>query len=131
MSYSRITTATESNIQRYLNNGWILIDTTKSFHGPDDTSVTYHIGYPFSRREQDLIEIIRLYEEYDFKEKLFNRIAEKNDDKINNYDSYSSAFPSDKELPVLMSKYESTVQNKDVNYGVSRQPSWSEVPDDF
>ncbi|OMD04723.1 hypothetical protein MKX34_11700 [Paenibacillus sp. FSL R5-0636] len=119
MDYVKIETATSYDIQKYLDEGWIIIDTSKEFNGRDDTSIKYHVGYPTQKRIQDLMRIISMYEEHGFKNLLFSEIAKKNGVDL---DDYKLGEWSLDETSQILSLYESVVQNKKVTFSKALKP---------
>jgi hypothetical protein len=119
LDYVKIETATSYNIQKYLDEGWVIIDTSKEFNGRDDTSIRYHVGYPAQKRIQDLMSIISMYEEHGFKTLLFNEIAKKNGVNLDEYEMGEWSFD---ETSRLLSLYESVVQYKKVVFSKVSKP---------
>ncbi|MCS5501935.1 hypothetical protein NY607_12440 [Lysinibacillus sp. A4] len=123
MEYTKIATATERDVNKYLEKGWKLIDTTRSSYdgSGNDTSITYHLGYPVENHISDLLSIIRSYEENGFKEKLFFKWAE---DSGINLDDYSKnggiGWGNDHPTLEAIAKYEKVVNNKEVTYYATR-----------
>ena len=116
--YVKIIEVNPSEVNNYLDKGWEIIDKTKTYLPPDETKLTYHMGYPAKKRIEDLLEIISEYEKYGFKEKLFEIIANENGEDVNSFtDSSPFGMDENSKTAQYMSWYESTVKNKKVYYG--------------
>ena len=103
------------SVDKYLSNGWEIIDTTKSAYPEGDTFVNYHLGLPAKVAMDNLLLIISEYERHGLKEKLFEAIAKQYDDNVDDYDT--DGFHSTKnELTNFMQTYEDVVNNKKVTY---------------
>ena len=119
MKYTKIATATERDVNQYLEEGWKLIDTTRSSYDGtgNDTSITYHLGYPVENHISDLLSIISSYEESGFKEKLFSKWAEDSGINLDDYSENSGiGWVSDNPTLEAIAKYEKLVHNKEVKY---------------
>ncbi|MGE7950853.1 hypothetical protein [Lysinibacillus xylanilyticus] len=64
-------------VNSYLEEGWVLIDTTRELSSYGEISVSYHMGYPINSYISDLKRIIDKYEELDLFEELKKRLCEK------------------------------------------------------
>lgn len=120
MEYVRIETCSEKNVQRHLDGGWKIIDTSKNKYPGEGSQIIYHVGYPAAKRIEDLLSIIKDYEKHGFKEKLFENIATENEDDYKQYDCDGGVPIS--ETAKYMSRYDSAVQNKNITYSKRRPP---------
>lgn len=114
-NYSSIEVVTSGEIDKYIKKGWEIIDTTRYSYdgGPNDVELKYHIGYPLQKKYEELLSIVKLFEEHGFKEKLFTKIAE---DEGVNLEEFSTGggFALDQSYSVLevIKKYENVVNDK-------------------
>ena len=118
MTYTKIATASEKNVNDYLDKGWKLLDTTKSAYDSsgNDTSITYHLGYPVENRISDLLAIIKLYEENGLKEELFSKLAMESGIDLNDYSNGGFGWKVNHPTLELLTQYEKVVNDKDVEY---------------
>jgi alanyl-tRNA synthetase len=100
-----------NQIDDYLKDGWEIIDTTTLVLGNGESKLEYHIGLPPKAKIDQLKQIIKLYEEYGFKEELFKKIAEKNGHDLNDY-TEGSGFHVNNETTQFIENYEKIVNNK-------------------
>ena len=103
---------------KYIKNGWVLIDTPKksTFGEAGYTSYTkYTLGLSAKEHANRLLAIIREYEKYGLKETLLEKVAEEMGDNISEYEP--AGFVS-KETPLAryMSNYENVVNNEKILY---------------
>lgn len=119
MNYIEIVTASERDINKYLEKGWKLLDTTKSAYDPsgNDTNITYHLGYPVENHVADLLSIIRLYEDKDLKEQLFSKLAEESGINLDDYSKNGGyGWGNDHPTLELIARYEKVVNKKEITY---------------
>lgn len=117
MSFVKIYTVSGREVQRYLDDGWELIDTTKELIGPSETQIIHHIGYPAKRKIDDLLKIINEYEKRGLKQKLFELVAEENGDNIEDISLNGGRVMEGKSKTAkFMSWHDSTVLGKQVTY---------------
>src|SRR5690625_4975681 len=102
--YIKVEVVTESDIEKYLSNGWEIIDKAKGHLG-SDRIIAYHIGLPVREQMKRLEEIIKDYELFGFKEKLFEKIAEKNNQSVEDY-SNTGGYITSAETAKYMEKYD-------------------------
>lgn len=109
-------TSDESEVNKYIQNGWDLIDTTKSVdYDTGGRYVKHVLGLSYKEQANKLLTIIREYEKYGFKEELIKKVEDEMDDRLEDYKAIG--FP-DIETPLAnyMTNYENVVNNKDVFY---------------
>ena len=114
-NYSSVKDVTSREIDKHLKNGWEIIDTTRySLGGPDDTELRYHIGYPLQRKFEELLSIVRLFEEHGFKDKLFEKIAHEEGINLDDF-STGGGYQIGQDYLTLefIKKYESVVNEKE------------------
>lgn len=121
MDYSRIDTATDRTIQKYLDEGWHIIKTTETVYPGEGSHILYHVGYPLKNRVEDLLKIIRDYEQHGFKEQLFEKIASLHGEKAEDYIN-DGGVPMD-EPAKYFSWYETAVRNKLTTFSKNRGSS--------
>ncbi|WP_339193047.1 hypothetical protein [Paenibacillus sp. FSL W8-1287] len=114
MNFVKIDTVGDHAIQQYLDKGWVIIETTVS-SVPPETQIKYHIGYPESKKIEDLLEVIKEYEKRGLNQKLFELVAEENGEKLENIGT-SGGFPSNNKTAKFMSWHDTTVKNERVTY---------------
>lgn len=83
--FAKVTVAGPGEVDKLVDEGWEFIETVKSSDGYNDQKVVYHMGLPQSVRVEQLLSIIREYEERGFKNEMFKQVAEENDDDVENY----------------------------------------------
>lgn len=111
--YVEISTCYDRQINDRIKDGWEIIDTVNS---REQDTLVYHIGYPAALRIQELKEIIKKYEEFGFKEELFNKVAESNNDKVENYQKGGGGFSSQNPTVTFMSDYDRLVDDDEQRY---------------
>lgn len=113
-------TSNESQANKYIENGWDLIDTQtrNRFDGEGGYSsyTNYTLGLSSKVYANKLLSIVKEYEKYGLKEVLFEKIEEETDDKISNYQQIGGGFktPSETQLAKFVSNYEDIVNNEKV-----------------
>lgn len=116
LRYLKIEVVSEKEINKYLTKGWEVIDTTKELLGDGKSTILqYHVGYPVSKHIQNLIEIIKEYEKFGFKEKLFKNKAQEYNENLEDYDT-SGFFNANTNLTNFLKNYEYIVNGKEVEY---------------
>ncbi|ULH21323.1 hypothetical protein ACSYG7_13620 [Bacillus velezensis] len=103
------------NVNRYIQEGWEVIDTLKRNIMHEEEVLNYVIGYPIKKRVEDLKEIIKAYEEKGLKEELFKGIAEDNGE--NYTEIHEGAYQKQNETSKFMNKYEKALDSK-IEYGL-------------
>lgn len=115
-NYSSINVVTGSEINEYIQKGWEIIDTSRYSYdgGANNVELQYHIGYPLQRKYEELLSLVKLFEEHGFKEKLFEKIAESEGVNLQEF-STKRGYTLDQTYEVVqfMVKYESIVNGKD------------------
>ncbi|MGG4124823.1 hypothetical protein ABEV79_15070 [Bacillus licheniformis] len=107
--------AVESDVRldNLLKQGWELFATNTYEFYPRDQRTKYHVGLPAKVRIEELKEIIRKYEEFGFKEQLFEKVAKENDEKIEEF-SYDGILPIQTKTTDFIEEYEYRVNDKQV-----------------
>lgn len=82
--YYKISTTDESQLNRLLEKGWEVIETSKS-KGEYDEYITYHIGFPLTKAFENAMKILKSYEKYNLRIELLEKIAEDAGEDISNY----------------------------------------------
>lgn len=103
------------NVNRYIQEGWEVIDTLKRNIMHEEEVLNYVIGYPIKKRVEDLKEIIKAYEEKGLKEELFKGIAEDNGE--NYTEIHEGSYQKQNETSKFMNKYEKALDSKN-EYGL-------------
>lgn len=75
-SYCKVKKVSAEYVEYYISKGWVHIGEETSVAGPNETSITYHVGYPITSYIKDLKEIIALYEDTGLFEELIKRLSE-------------------------------------------------------
>lgn len=97
------------NVNEYLQAGWEIIDTIKVKVYEDDR-LNYVVGYPATKKIEDLKEIIRNYEEANLKVELFKSIAANNDHDFNEIEG--THYGESNATTDYMNFYEKTMGSK-------------------
>lgn len=79
----------KTDVNRYIKDGWILVDSYKKSKLWRWEYIIYTVGYPYNRKLEDLTEIINIYEKYGFKEHLFKKVAKDNGEDFSKITDYS------------------------------------------
>lgn len=112
--YIKVKAIDENQVDKYLNNGWEIIDTVKTSYDGNDARLDYHIGLP-SRVVIDMLTgVIREYEKHGFKELLFEKVAEGFGENVSDYEE-GGGRPSYDKTPSYIEDYELTVNNSNVS----------------
>ncbi|MFA9144879.1 hypothetical protein [Bacillus safensis] len=106
------------NVNKYLQAGWEIIDTLKVKVYEDDR-LNYVVGYPATKKVEDLKEIIRNYEEANLKVELFKSIAANNDHDFNEIES--THYGESNATTDYMNFYEKTMDSKK-KYSIKKEP---------
>lgn len=113
--YVRIENVSSKSVDSYLQKGWEVIETLRySEEYGNHNRVEYHIGLPARVWANQLLGVIKQYEEKGFKEKLFEAIAEENGEDLANY-SESGFMASQDATALYIGRYETVVKNKEVS----------------
>jgi len=114
--YLKAVTVQEGQVDRYLNDGWEIIDTTKEGYGDGGFYLKYHLGLSARSQMNKLKEIIEAYEKFGFKEQLFEKVAVSNGEKIEDYSDKTTGLRSKDATIDFMESYEKNVHDKDIRY---------------
>ncbi|KKI90676.1 hypothetical protein WQ54_19340 [Bacillus sp. SA1-12] len=114
-------TSDDNTVDKLMKQGWEIIATNNYVIEPPDSRTQYHLGLPAKVRIEELREIIRQYEEFGFKGQLLQKIAEQNEDKLEDYTEHGGR-PAYGETVNFIKKYEDVVNNKNVNLYTKLDP---------
>ncbi|MGN7404279.1 hypothetical protein [Bacillus safensis] len=106
------------NINKYLEAGWDIIETLKTKYYEEDR-LRYVVGYPATKKIEDLKEIIKNYEKANLKEELFKSIADSNDDDFNEIEGTQNGEGN--ATTDYMNFYERTMGSKK-KYSIKKEP---------
>jgi hypothetical protein len=125
-NYIRVELAYADTVDKYLGDGWEIIDTAKSTTGYEqlDTTIKYHVGLPARVQVDRLMAIIRDYEDQGLKEKLFEGVAEKSGETVSDYE-IGGRYHAPSKIARYMENYEDVVNNRNVI--VSKKPTQEEL----
>lgn len=126
--YARvIETGSIDEAQRMIDNGWEIINTTTVTEPDGHSYFKYLIGFSYKDMANSLLSIVKDYEEQGFKDQLFEKIALKNDEKLEDYTRggfYSASTP----LTKYMKNYDLVVDDKITSYEkVREQESYDDI----
>lgn len=107
--------AWQRNINEYIEKGWEVIETTKDAEQHGSTDIVYHLGYPASKRIEELLGLLKKYEQFGLKDELFKQVAESNGDDIKDYVKGKGFYESD-ETAKFLSYYEKLVHKDEEGY---------------
>lgn len=120
--YMRLTTACrQSDANRYLREGWEIIEMVKTNEKDEDRQFIYHLGLPAKALAKQLLKVIRTYEKHGFKTKLMETVAELNGEDVSNYrfQSGKARFNYEKTKTTrFIEEYEWFVNQEEVQVGV-------------
>jgi len=113
--YIRVDVVSSHSVDKYLSEGWEIIETTKVDTGLGEISarVEYHIGLPANILVGQLTKIIKDYEEQGLKRKLYEGVAKRFNEDASEYgtgDGHSTSSQTAK----YMVTYEKVVNNQNV-----------------
>jgi hypothetical protein len=118
-SYVKVKSVRTNQVDAYLAQGWEIIETTKEWtgHSADDTILNYHIGLTAMILLEKYQAIVKDYERFGFKEKLFESIANENGKTLDDYEQ-SGWNPNKDEVSEYMTNYEIVTDGDTTPYGV-------------
>jgi hypothetical protein len=109
--YIRVDLCGSGQVDKYLNDGWEIIETAKQSYPDGETKVDYHIGLPAKVLVDKLLSVIKDYEEQGLKERLFEGVAIGFDENASDYETgMGHATPS--KTARYMENYERIVNNQ-------------------
>lgn len=115
--YLKIFVHTEINrVNRLLEEGWELIETSKVLYPDGGEGVEYHLGLPAETRIKQLMEIIRTYEQYGFKSDLIHDFAESKKEDLLSYTTEPELYMPETPVTMFLTLYEEAVNGKTVKY---------------
>lgn len=126
--YVRTDTVNAGRVNSFLENGWEVIETTKSQYD-ESTELTYHVGLPSRVLMNQLIGIIKEYEKHGLKEKLFENVAKEFGEDMQEYGS--SGYRTSDKTPMYMERYEKVVNNVNKTFYKDRTSDEPSLSDDF
>lgn len=118
--YLRVKVAKANTVDKYLTDGWEIIEVTKEWTGDsaEGTTLKYHMGLSARKLVEKYEAIVKDYESNGLKEQLFKKIAESNGKDINNYE-LNSWYNGNDETAKYMTNYDRIVDGIDsIGYGV-------------
>ncbi|WCO63680.1 hypothetical protein [Bacillus licheniformis] len=101
----------DARLDHLLKRGWEIFSTNTYEVAPRDQRTQYHVGLPAKVRNEELKEIIRKYEEFGFKEQLFEKVAKENGEKIEEF-TYGGGRPIQTKTTDFIKEYEYRVNDK-------------------
>jgi hypothetical protein len=114
--FLKIVTVEDNKVDSYLKDGWELIDTTREAYGDGGFYLKYHLGLSTRSMMMKLNKIIEKYEEFGFKEQLFEKVAVSNGEIYDDYSDSPSGFRSTDATIDFMESYERNVHDKNIKY---------------
>lgn len=109
--YIKIKTVGDTEVNQYLEDGWEIMGETISFEPPEIGTIYYDIGLPAKVMIERLNSIIKDYERFGFKEKLFQEIAKEYGDSLENYQT-NSFLHEDNHFKKYMKDYDLYANDK-------------------
>ena len=111
--YIKVEVCSANEVDKFLEKGWEIIETTKTHHDIGETTLNYHLGYPLTSKINDLKNIIHLYEKYDLKDELLKKVADYHGDNLDDYDFGGPGHYVNNDLTRFIEMYESSVNDKE------------------
>ncbi|PFO03738.1 hypothetical protein COJ85_13930 [Bacillus sp. AFS076308] len=111
--YIRVDVVGAGLVDRYLKDGWEIVETAKQSYPDGETKVDYHIGLPARVLVDKLTAIIKDYEAHGLNEQLFDGVAKGFDENASDYETGMGHATSSKTAR-YMENYEMIVNNKEV-----------------
>lgn len=112
--YLKVDVVGSGQVDKYLKDGWEIIETVKQSYSDGETRVEYHIGLPAKVMVKKLTAIIRDYEKQDLKEKLFEGVAESFGENASDYETGFGQTTNGKTARYI-ENYEKIVNDKIIN----------------
>lgn len=100
-------------VNKFLNNGWVLIDKVETGSIYDNDKFTFCLGLPVRLQLKKLEVLLAAYEKVGLKEELFKKIAEKHNESINDYEFSTYLNAEYGELGKFMTDYYITREGKE------------------
>lgn len=125
-------TSSMKEVHEYTNKGWVVINTYKIEEDDDlpiDGGIRYVLGLSSKELSNKLIDIVKEYEKYGFKDALFGKIADEMGDRLEDYRP-SSGLGVVAPLAKYMSNYEELVNGKTVLYNRNNPANYDDDDDD-
>lgn len=113
--YIKIDVVNAETVDKLLSQGWEIIETTKKAYPEGGSSLNYHVGLPAKAKIESLVSIIRQFEKYGLKEKLFEAAAEEFEENLDDYEPHGG-FHVHTSLTQFMEEYEEAVNDKKIKY---------------
>ena len=89
--YFKISTIDESQLNVMLSRGWEVIETSKR-NTDGDEYVSYHIGFPIRKALEIALDVLKEYDNHDFRLKLIESVAEEINANLDDYEPTSRLF---------------------------------------
>ncbi|WP_107838977.1 hypothetical protein [Metasolibacillus meyeri] len=104
--YSRVTTVSARELDKYIDKGWEVLETSK--HGGDfgDVTTTFHIGYPLRKNYEELLKIVQSYEQHGFKEELGRKVLNLVNDDFDNYETSGRGLSVSNEITAYLENHD-------------------------
>lgn len=112
--YVRINVVGANEVDRFIQKGWEIVETSKEAYPEGDTFTKYHVGLPAKHLMNELLQIVKAYEKHDLKSKLYEAIANQSGEKVGDYEA--SSYSAGTELSNFMETYENVVNGRFVKY---------------
>lgn len=108
-------TESVAEANKYIEKGWELISPSTAIGRDGGEYVWYSLGLTARKQIDDLLSIIKDYERYGFKDSLMKKIAEEYNDDLASYQA-DAFYEAETPLTKYLSKYESTVNKKEITF---------------
>jgi hypothetical protein len=109
--YIRVDLCGSGQVDKYLQDGWEIIETAKQSYPDGETKVDYHIGLPAKVLVDKLTAIIRDYESLGLKGNLFEGVAKGFDENASDYET-GGGHQTPSKTARYMENYERIVNNQ-------------------
>ena len=114
--FLKVITVQEGSVDKYLQDGWEIIDTTKEGYGDGGFYLKFHLGLTTRSMMIKYKEIIDSYEEFGFKEQLFEKVATSNGENYKDYSDTRVGRRTKDLTTEFMERYEKNVHDLEVTY---------------
>lgn len=108
-------TSSAEEVNKYLGEGWDLIDTAKSSYGDGGHEIQHVLGLSYKTLAEGLLTFVKDYEKSLSKEELFKAKAEELGENYNLYGK-GGFYTTNNELTKYMKSYEQSVNNIETSY---------------
>lgn len=124
--YAKFKEIDDYKVNDYLQKGWEVINSVKT-QGVETEYIKYHMGYPYSKKVENLIAVLDKYEKLGCKKILFDATAHDLEDSVDNYELVSYGNKSTTPLAQFMNHYLELVEDQEKKFYVRKREDDDEL----